>query len=36
MTDVYPPFRLDMGGEDPAHDDATADAVAPRPAAGMS
>jgi hypothetical protein len=31
MTDAYPPFRLDMGGDDPAGDSA-ADAVVPPPA----
>jgi hypothetical protein len=33
MTDKYPPFRFDMGGEEAA---AGADAVTPRPAAGLS
>jgi Domain of unknown function (DUF4389) len=32
MTDVYPPFRLDMGGQEPTPDPATADTVAPTPA----
>jgi hypothetical protein len=36
MTDAYPPFRLDMGGADPAPDAATADAIAPSPAPGLS
>ncbi len=36
MTDAYPPFRLDMGGQEPAPDAAGADAVAPTPAAGTS
>jgi hypothetical protein len=36
MTDAYPPFRLDMGGEEPASDTAAADAVTPKPAAGHS
>jgi hypothetical protein len=36
MTDAYPPFRLDMGGQEPAPGTAGADAVAPTPAAGTS
>ena len=36
MTDAYPPFRLDMGGQEPAPDTAAADAIAPKPAAGLS
>jgi hypothetical protein len=36
MTDVYPPFRLDMGGRDPTPDSAAADAIAPHPAPGLS
>jgi hypothetical protein len=36
MTDAYPPFRLDMGGGEPTPDAAGGDAVAPRPAAGLS
>jgi hypothetical protein len=36
MTDAYPPFRLDMGGQDPAPDSAAADAIAPTPAPGLS
>jgi Domain of unknown function (DUF4389) len=35
MTDSYPPFRLDMGGPEPAPDTGT-DAVRPSPAAGVS
>jgi hypothetical protein len=35
MTDAYPPFRLDMGGEEP-HPDAAADVIGPEPAAGVS
>jgi Domain of unknown function (DUF4389) len=31
MTDTYPPFRLDMGGQEPTPDPATADAIEPRP-----
>jgi hypothetical protein len=36
MTDAYPPFRLDMGGQDPTPDTATVDAIAPNPAPGLS
>ena len=36
MTDKYPPFRLDMGGEESAPDTAGADVVRPNPAAGLS
>jgi hypothetical protein len=36
MTDEYPPFRLDMGGEDPQPDTAAADVIRPEPATGMS
>jgi hypothetical protein len=36
MTDAYPPFRLDMGGQEPAPGAGGADAVAPTPAAGTS
>jgi hypothetical protein len=36
MTDAYPPFRLDMGGQEPAPDTAGVDAVTPEPAAGLS
>ena len=39
MTDAYPPFRLDMGGEEPPGDRSEATTTAPpphRPAAGMS
>jgi hypothetical protein len=35
MTDAYPPFRLDMGGQEDA-DPATTDAVGPEPAPGLS
>jgi hypothetical protein len=36
MTDAYPPFRLDMGGHEPAPDTADASPVRPKPAAGLS
>lgn len=36
MTDEYPPFRLDMGGNEPTPDTATADVVAPTPAPAPS
>jgi hypothetical protein len=36
MTDTYPPFRMDMGGQEPAPDPAASDAVAPKPTAGMA
>src|SRR5215204_4963730 len=36
MTDKYPPFRLDMGGHESARDTAEANAVRPKPAAGLS
>ena len=32
MTDVYPPFRLDMGGPEPTPEPAVADAIEPKPA----
>ena len=32
MTDAYPPFRLDMGGDESATDTAEASAVTPKPA----
>jgi hypothetical protein len=35
MTDAYPPFRLDMGGREPAPETAEADAVRPKPATGL-
>jgi hypothetical protein len=34
MTDAYPPFRLDMGGEEPAPDSATS-VRAPKPVLGI-
>src|SRR4029079_14332768 len=36
MTDKYPPFRLDMGGEESAPDTGGSNAVTPKPAAGLS
>jgi hypothetical protein len=36
MTDAYPPFRLDMGGHEPAPGTAGSDVVAPKPAAGIA
>jgi hypothetical protein len=36
MTDVYPPFRLDMGGQEPAPDTAGTEVITPTPAAGLS
>jgi Domain of unknown function (DUF4389) len=36
MTDTYPPFRLDGGGEDPSARGAAPDAISPKPAAGLS
>jgi uncharacterized protein DUF4389 len=36
MTDVYPPFRLDMGDQEPSPDDAVAAVISPEPAAGLS
>jgi hypothetical protein len=35
MTDDYPPFRLDMGGDEPSTG-ATPDTVPPRPAPVVS
>jgi hypothetical protein len=32
MTDEYPPFRLDMGGQDSGPDTAQTDAITPKPA----
>ena len=34
MTDEYPPFRLDMGGQESAPKSAQTDAIKPKPAAG--
>jgi hypothetical protein len=36
MTDAYPPFRLDMGGAEPAPEPAGVDAMGPTPATGVS
>jgi|SRR4051794_26385496 hypothetical protein len=36
MTDTYPPFRMDMGGDEPTPEAATTDVVAPKPAAGLT
>ena len=36
MTDAYPPFRLDMGGHEPAPDTAETNTVTPNPAPGLS
>ncbi len=36
MTDAYPPFRLDMGGQESAPDAAEGNPVRPKPAAGLS
>jgi len=34
MTDAYPPFRMDMGGQEAAPDTAAPDPIEPAPAAG--
>jgi hypothetical protein len=36
MTDKYPPFRLEMGSQEPVPDTAEATTVTPKPAAGLS
>jgi hypothetical protein len=36
MTDVYPPFRMDMGGHEPVADTAATTLVTPKPATGLT
>jgi hypothetical protein len=36
MTDAYPPFRLDMGSQEPAPNIPGTDAIRPKPAPGLS
>jgi hypothetical protein len=36
MTDAYPPFRLDMGGQEPVTDTTASDVTTPKPALGLS
>jgi hypothetical protein len=36
MTDAYPPFRLDTGGQEPAPDAAGTDVIGPKAAPGLS
>ena len=36
MSDAYPPFRLDMGGQEPEPDSTGTDAIRPEPAAGLT
>jgi hypothetical protein len=36
MTDAYPPFRLDMGGQESAPATAGSDVITPKPAPGLS
>lgn len=36
MTDKYPPFRLDMGGQEPLPDTTASDVATPKPALGSS
>jgi len=36
MTDTYPPFRLDMGGQEAAPETGAPDAIEPKPAPGLS
>lgn len=36
MTDAYPPFRLDMGGDEPMPATCGVDIVTPTPTPGLS
>jgi hypothetical protein len=36
MTDKYPPFRLDMGGQEPVPATTASDVTTPNPALGIS
>ena len=36
MTDEYPPFRLDMGGQEPVADTTAPEIINPTPALGSS
>ena len=36
MTDEYPPFRLDMGGQEPVADTTAPEIITPTPALGSS
>ncbi len=36
MTDAYPPFRMDMGAQEPPPVSTGTDAIAPEPASGLS
>jgi hypothetical protein len=35
MTDAYPPFRMDMGGDEPVRDPTATDVIVPRPIPGL-
>jgi hypothetical protein len=35
MTDAYPPFRMDMGGDEPVPEATATDAIVPRPVPGV-